>query len=256
MKKDPLIEILKSEFARSKARNRSYSLRSYSRDLGVDASNLSKILSYQKPLGAVLKRKLGKKVGLTDAEVDELLNGYRPFLNTIDKDYNKHTHEKFEVVSAWQHYAILELFKIRGFQPSSAEISKRLGIPKKDAAESLSRLKSVGLLKENSSGLLEPVDDSSSSLLSGSTSQAHRNQQREILEGAITALNKTPIEKRSQSSMTMAIDSNRLEEAKLLIKNFRRQMGRLLSHSENLDEVYQLSISLYPVTNPSTQENL
>lgn len=80
------------------------------------------------------------------------------------------------------------------------------------------------------------------------TSKAHREHQKQILEGAIDALENTSIEVRSQSSMTIAIDTNNLDAAKELIKNFRREMGRLLSSSSQLDEVYQLSISLYPLT--------
>lgn len=96
-------------------------------------------------------------------------------------------------------------------------------------------------------------ETSSSSILSSATSKAHREQQKQILEGAIEALDQIPIEYRSQSSMTMAIDKDRLEEAKELIKTFRRDLGKFLSASKNLNEVYQLSVSLYPVTKLTTK---
>lgn len=248
MKRDPLIEILKSELARKKVRNRGYSLRSYSRDLEVDASNLSKILAYRKSLGPALKKRLARKIGLTDQDLENLDVTDSGNGQIADGDYRSHSAETFAVVSGWQHYAILELFKMHDFKPYTAAIATRLGISKKVAAESLARLKSVGLLRAKPDGTLIPVDESSSSTLSGPTSKAHRDQQREILEGAIEALIDVPIERRSQSSMTMAIDTENLEEAKRLIKKFRRQMGRLLSQSDRLDAVYQLSISLYPVT--------
>lgn len=248
MKRDPLIEILKSELARKKVRNRGYSLRFYSRYLEVDASNLSKILAYRKSLGPALKKRLARKIGLTDQDLENLDVTDSGNGQIADGDYRSHSAETFAVVSGWQHYAILELFKMHDFKPYTAAIATRLGISKKVAAESLARLKSVGLLRAKPDGTLIPVDESSSSTLSGPTSKAHRDQQREILEGAIEALIDVPIERRSQSSMTMAIDTENLEEAKRLIKKFRRQMGRLLSQSDRLDAVYQLSISLYPVT--------
>jgi uncharacterized protein (TIGR02147 family) len=245
MKRDPLIEILKSEFSRKQTRNPSYSLRSFSRDLEIDASNLSKLLSYQKDLGLKLKRKLAAKVGLTAGELEALEND--AVVNTKDSDYASHKLELFEVVSGWQHYAVLELFKLKKFEPSAKSIADRLNIPLSDAKQTLERLQKVGLIKKVGARL-EAADQSSSSILSTVTSKAHRDQQREILEGAITALSTIPIERRSQSSMTMAIDSSKIDEAKTLIKTFRRNIGRLLSTSENLDEVYQLSVSLYPVS--------
>lgn len=253
MQKDNFIEIIKTEFEKKCERNKQYSLRSFSRDLGVDASNLSKILSYQKPLGQTLKMKLAKKLGFTDAEIETIVKGV--FANTRDADYESHNLEVFHIISEWQHYAILELFKLKGFQPTPIEIGKRLGIDRKLALESLNRLKEVGMVKLNKkTKKLELESESSSAILSQDTSKAHRNQQQEILEGAIDALHNIPVEHRSQTSMTMAVDLDKLPEAKELIKEFRRNMGRLLSSGAELNEVYQLSISLYPLTKTFVQD--
>ena len=56
------------------------------------------------------------------------------------------------------------------------------------------------------------------------------------------------MERRDQTSMTMAIDTKLLPQAKEKIKKFRRDMDRLLQSSDTKDEVYHLSVSLYPVT--------
>ncbi len=255
MQPDPVVEILKTTLAKRQNRNSSYSLRSFSRDLGMDPSNLLKILNYQKLLGEKLKTKLAAKVGLSTFEIDSLSIPYKSAWAIHDADYKVYNLELFEVISGWHHYAILELFKIKGFVPNPREISKRLAIPEVEAKLALKRLEGVGLLTLDARGSLVTVDDSSSSIQTVQTSQAHRNQQKEILEGAIEAIEKTPIEKRSQSSMTLAVDTENLDKARLLIKKFRRELGRLLSHSENLDEVYQLSVSLYPVTKKLKKEN-
>ncbi len=254
MKRDPLIEILKTEFERKKARNSAYSLRSYSRDLGIDPSNLSKILTRQKNVGSKLRKILAQKLGFESAEISGWLFPAAQE-NTSDKAYAGHSVEVFQVVSEWQHYAILELFKLKDFILSPQEIAKRIGISVAVAKDSLNRLKETGLLyyDEKKKHLL-PSEDSSSSIPNIATSKSHREQQKQILEGAIDALQTTPIERRSQSSVTMAIDTKKLEEARQLIKNFRRDMGRLLSSSKNLNEVYQLSISLYPVTKNQSKE--
>ncbi len=245
MKTEPLIEILKSDFEKRRKRNKAYSLRSFSRDLKIDASNLSKLLSYQKSLGTKLKQKLASQIGFSESDYKAFSPD--PGFDISNAGYKDHVLEVFETISKSYHYVILELFKISSFDGTPAAISNMLGLTRKEAKEALQRLLRVGLLETKSSGKLSPVDHSSSSILAQATSRSHREQQKEILEGAIDALEKTPVEKRSQTSMTMAVDSSKLAEAREVIQEFRRKMGRLMSQSENLDQVYQLSISLYPV---------
>jgi len=247
MKQDPFIKLVKAEFERRRSRNQVYSLRSFSRDLAVDASNLSKILSYQKVPGSRLKKKLGLKMGLSSEDLTTWLEpGSRKTM--VDSVFQRHRLEVFEVISGWQHYAILELFRTKRFSAEPKRIAARLGLPLGVCRESLERLEKVGLLSRDQRGQLRLVDNVSSSILEIATSRAHRNQQREILEGAIDALDRVPIEHRSQSSITMAIDSRKIDQAKGLIKAFRRDLAELLTEDSAFDEVYQLSISLYPVS--------
>ncbi len=246
MKNDPLVEILKKSFQKKKAKNRSYSLRSYSRDLGIDPSNLSKIMSNQIEVGPNLRSKIGLKLGFEEIEIQTWLKP-ASLQNTFDKNYTNHELGIFQVISEWQHYAILEYFKLKNISSKHASIAANLDLKLSVVNESLQRLIAVGLLQQTDAGY-RPSDEFSSSVLTVSTSKAHREQQAQILEGAIDALKVTPFELRSQTSMTMAIDSRKLPKAKELIKNFRRDIGRLLSSSKSLDSVYQLSVSLYPVT--------
>jgi transcriptional regulator with XRE-family HTH domain len=245
MKQDWFVKVLSEEFAKKKARNKAYSLRSFARDLELDPSNLSKILKGQKEVGPRLQKKLAPIIGISESELEAIGSAEA---RIADRDYQAHSIEAFKVISSAHHYAILELFKLTNFEPTPKAIASRLGLTVTETQNSLRRLVHVGLLRKDSAGRLVPIDDSSSSILAVATSKAHRDQQREILDGAITALESIPLEFRSQSSMTMAVDVARLDEARALIKKFRRQLDRLMSASSNLNEVYQLSISLYPVS--------
>ncbi len=253
MKNDPLIEMLRQEFERKKARNKAYSLRSYARDLRLDPSNLCKILKNQIQVGARLRAKLGKKLGFEEKEIEQIL---KPISDskTADADYQSHELEIFQVIAEWQHYAILEYVKLTNASHEPSVIGQKLGLKSDVAEESIRRLLDLGLLK-SSEGRLLPAEESSSSILNVPTSKAHREQQTQILERAIDALHCVEVQRRSQSSMTLAVDSSKLGEAIELIKRFRRDLGRLLSTSKNLDHVYQLSISLYPLTQPQREGN-
>lgn len=247
MKYDPLVEILKKEFKQKQTKNSSYSLHSFSRDLEIDVSNLSKILNSKKELGPRLRERLGKKIGFEKSEFESWWLKPSHSSKTSNEEYVQHSLKVFEIVSEWQHYAILEFFKLSKEPKTSKAAAERLGLSLENATQSIQRLIETGLLLKLGQGF-KPAEESSSSILDTATSKAHRTQQKQILEGAIDALENVPIELRSQSSVTMAIDSAKLEKAKVVIKKFRRDLGRFLSTSLNIDEVYQLSVSLYPVT--------
>ena len=84
---------------------------------------------------------------------------------------------------------------------------------------------------------------------------ARRKLQTQILEKAKLAIENTPITERDQSSITMAIDSNKIPEAKERIKQFRRDLCDFLKDSPNQNRVYHLSLSLYPVSHQKLKES-
>ncbi|HXH31200.1 MAG TPA: DUF4423 domain-containing protein [Bacteriovoracaceae bacterium] len=250
---DPLVEILKKDFAQKKKRNGSFSLRAFAHQLDVDPSNLSKIFSYQLIPKEKLKKKLARKAGIEDSELLQLQT-FQSTQGLRDSGFRSYELELFDVISDWYHYGILELVKLKVFKARSAWVSAALGISSETAFKAIERLKKTGLL-EVRNGKYECADETSSSTISIATSKAHRNQQKQILELAITALEETDIIFRSQSSITMAIDRKRLPEARELIKEFRRSLSAYLTHSEDLNDVYNLSISLYPITKFHQEES-
>ena len=50
------------------------------------------------------------------------------------------------------------------------------------------------------------------------------------------------------SSVTLAVDSNRLPEITRKIATFRSELLELLRQDQNRDDVYRLEISLFPIT--------
>ncbi|MCB0412058.1 MAG: DUF4423 domain-containing protein, partial [Bdellovibrionales bacterium] len=249
-----IVDVINSEFDKIKSRNSSYSLRYFAKYLDTDASNLSKIMNGQMQPGSRLAHRLSRKLGIQSKDLLESLS----FQKSEDSAYKEHVLEVFKIISDWYHYAILELLKTTKFVDNQArpEMAKSLNISVEELNTALQRLMSAGLLKfDSNKNKIVLCDESSSSILHYETSEAHRNHQRQILEMGIDALEKYPIEKRSQSSMTLAIDKSKLEKAKKMIKEFRRKLSRFLSESSHLDDVYHLSISLYPISQNDIKEN-
>jgi uncharacterized protein (TIGR02147 family) len=160
------------------------------------------------------------------------------------------TEDRFALIADWYHYAILELTLLKPFRGEPAWIAKKLGITVSEvniAVERLIRLELLEIVSKSEWKLRQAHNSNASNPL---TAAAFRKLQKQILEQAIRALEVTPVTERDQSSMTMAISSHKLEEAIERITRFRRDLCSFLQEDPAKDRVYQLSISLFPVTSP------
>lgn len=86
------------------------------------------------------------------------------------------------------------------------------------------------------------------------TNVALKNMQRQVLQKALAALDEVEFEKRDQSSITMAVDSSKIPQARAMTKKFRRELSSFLESGGSRDAVYQLSLSLFPLTKTVSQK--
>jgi plasmid maintenance system antidote protein VapI len=252
---------LQQELVRRCRGNPRYSLRSFARALSIEPSALSKILRGRRAVTPAMFASLSQKLALT-AEQAEALRPAQPVLRALargaggdepaepsDSGYRQLTLDTFHLISDWYHYAILELTAVRQFEPDARWVARALGLSVAEAQEAVERLVRLGFLKVER-GRWVDCSDSVTTVGNEFTAAAFRQLQRQVLEMALGALEDVPLEQRDQSSMTMAINSRRLPEAKERIKRFRRQLCAFLQAGGSKDRVYQLGISLYPVSRP------
>lgn len=235
---------LQNELIRRCQKNPHYSLRAFARTLQIEASALSKILNAKRAVTPEMLTKLGLKLGLGRQELKNF-KGIKGALGHLD--FDTVDADQFKIISDWYHYAILELTAVEDFRPNTKWIAKRLGITASEANIAVERLTRAGFLKIEKNRWTD-VSGNLTTVGNNFTISAFRNLQRQILQMAVQSLEETPMERRDQTSMTMAIDSKLLPQAKEKIKKFRRDMDRLLQSSDTKDEVYHLSVALYPVT--------
>ncbi|MGE3973904.1 MAG: TIGR02147 family protein [Bdellovibrionales bacterium] len=242
-------EYLQGEFVLRCKKNPQYSMRAFSKFLGVENSWLSKILRGKKVASRQSIEKLAFRLGLSAHQVQNLQS-----LSKTNKDseaaYKVLTEDIFEVISDWFHFAILELMKLDSFEADEKWISKKLGIPFIEARSAIERLKKVGLIETCADG--NWIDTSNGftthNLGIHFTSAARRRLQENILEKSREALVALPIEERDHSSIMMATNMSKLEEAKRRIDTFRKEICDFLEDCNEKNEVYQLSVGLFPLT--------
>ena len=248
---------LQNELATRCARNPRYSLRSFAHSLGIGSSDLSKILRGRRRLtdGAVLR--LGTRLGLTPDQLDacrQALKANRT--RTIggasaandETPYQQLSLDSFHLVGDWYHMAILELMKVRGFKPDAAWIAQQLDITVNEANIAVERLMRLGLLSATATGRWIDRAGATSSVTNEYTDAAKKRLQRQILAKAADAMDDVPISARDQSAIVMAVNKKNLPAAKELIRDFRRKLCELLEAGSRKEQVYYLTVSLFPVT--------
>lgn len=263
-KEDYFRTALREELARRQRSNPAYSLRSFAKQLGMQAPTLSAVLAGKRPLPSSTAAAIPEKLSFSPAEKKRFLNSvyYRkapPAIakaildasaaNSADAAHAEKTLREelhFKIIAEWEHYAVLTLAETRGFRADKAWIAKRLRISEARAQTALNRLMEAGLLSVDAIGRvrLHQVNVTTSD---DAASAALRQSHREALLMGAEKLDSVPVELRDFSSMTIAVSLDRLPEAKKLVRAFERQLSDLLEDGKRT-EVYQVCVQLYPLT--------
>ncbi len=248
----PFLRLLNEELRQRTFANPRYSLRSFARQLKVDASHLAKVLKGKRRVSEQMVEWAGKSLewsGETIAiakeckEVSRAKTGRKLRLSNTRR-FDPIAEDDFQIASRWIHFVILEMAELDAGLPPVKELAQRLGVNAINVVEAVDRLKRVGALVESPTGFRTTRQYTTTKI--PGTSPALKRLQKEILSAAARAMDEVPAEKRDQSAITMAIDSSKLPEAKERIKRFRRELMEFLQDGQR-DSVYQLAVSFFPV---------
>lgn len=248
-------EFLQKELKTRSDKNQRYGLRAFSKFLELDSSRLSKILRGQRPISAQIVESCGAKLGLSEKQIafykKHLQASYKKqsLVSFESTDFYQVKMDQIALISEWQHYAILEIMKHPDFENSVEWISRHLHQPQEIIALAIERLKRIGILTIDSSGKwLDQSEGFSTHVLGDNlSSRAHRHYQSQILELSREALNYVPIELRDHSTIAVATNQMKIQEAKTRIKKFRRELAEFLEDTDTKNEVYHLNIGLFPI---------
>jgi uncharacterized protein (TIGR02147 family) len=242
---------LKSDFKQRVGRNPSYSLRAFARDLGISAGAASEILSGVRPLSRRFIRTVLPRLPLsakTKESVEVLLKletGGAPLAYEAIEASDEINEIRYQILASGLHFAILSLTETADFRSDPAWIARRLGVDLKRTEEALGRLEALGYLTRLKDQYVVGSPRYKSS--DGVPLSALRLAHKETLELAARAVDDCPIEKRQVSSITMAIDPDKLSLAKEMIAEFFDQLSILLESGEKR-EVYCFSQQLFPLS--------
>ena len=244
---------LKEDLSLKQRNNPHYSLRAYARDIGIHPATLSQIINGKRPLPMKDSASVAGKLNLGPKErtlfMESLIRSKSALdqIKISDEDTRFMLDESYyKVIAEWEHYALLELFDVAGFTGTVEEVTVKLDLTPNRAEVVIKNLLTCGLLEKNEFGKLEKVH-ARITTTEDIKSQALRDSHKEVLAMGAEKLDQIEVELRDFSSLTMALDLNKLAEAKSIIREFRQKMIEMLDGGQRSD-VYQLAIQFYPLT--------
>lgn len=230
-------------------KNPQFSLRAFARLVDVSPAVLSRILSGKRKLTFNLAVRIADALVLGPIERDTL---YSFFMGAASEKSDEDRHEKelsidcFNAMKEWYHYGITQLLCIEAFQEDPKWIAKILSITELEAKLAIDRLLRLEIIDRDENGKLYRT----ATHLSTSTDIASagiRHFQKQILEKSIESLERDDVSERDITSITIAINEDRIPEAKKEIMRFRKRMAEFLADGEKT-RVYNLGVHLIPLS--------
>lgn len=240
------VEVLKSEFLKRKARNARYSMRSFSRTIGMSQSLLSNVLTGRRRLTAKQAIKIANSIPLSVRAKETLLG------TTVGRGTpsSRFIEPSVEFDLNWLDVSIMDFLAARGFRSEIPWIAKRLKVPAALVEESIARLERRKLVCFAGEKL---VKTSQKIHFCPTRSQPFvRQYHRDMTRKALSAMDRTdPVSHDLQDfrGATLTLNPEKIPEAKKRLKEFVEEMGDLLSEGE-CSELYQLNLQLFPLSTP------
>lgn len=248
-----IAEILKTIFEGRKSKNRSYSSRAFARDLGISPGRLSEIMSGQNIPGTEITRRIvqGLKLNFQDSQwVMDVIRDQKNLHQEI-KGARQLAADEFSLIADRKNFSLLCLMETDGFQSDVAWMAKRLRTTKPAVEKILERLMRLQLVQLEDGIYKSLQKDITTS--HNVSSDAIRKYHRQGIEHAMESLNEDSIDVRDITSIEMPADPRKINDIRVLIRDFRRKVAGLLEAGDKT-EVYRLNIQLVPVTKTSARK--
>ncbi|GEM_PF-545562 len=236
-------------------KNPQFSLRAFARMVDVNPAVLSRVLSGKRKMTFNLAVRIADALVLGPEERERLYSFYLSHESERtdqDKKEKELSIECFTAMKEWYHYGITQLLYIDEFREDYKWMSRMLGISELEVKLAVDRLLRLEILDRDERGQLYRT----STHLSTTTDIASagiRHFQKQILEKAIHSLEHDDIQERDITSITVAINEDKMKEVKAEIKKFRIRMSEFMGEGEKT-RVYNLGIHLIPLTQSTKGE--
>jgi len=256
-------ELLRQFYDEHKRKMPLYSYRMMGDRLGLDASQLFRILQKEQHLPPRCVPQAKALLGLTGrhAEHFDLLIAaartrsatkrkvlHEQIFALRDVQRRQLDEKQLRFLREWWNAGLRALLEVTEGRAEPRDLAGRLvpGIPETQVAESLALLQELGLVKKVASGRLVPAE---THLTVGGPerAQAVHQFQLQALRLAADSLESFPHDQRDLSTLTMSMDAECYEDVRGMLKEFRRQVQKRVEDSPSADRVMLMTLAFHPI---------
>lgn len=257
-------DILKQAYEVRKVESPLFSYRMLAEYLGLDTSNVFRILQGDAHLPARCQSRAIEFLELSGrgAEYFLMLIAYARERNSKarkellekamalrDVARRKLVDQELAYYRDWWVVAIRSLVEVVDGKVRASELAERLSpsVSEAEVARSLELLLELGLVKKASSGRLV-LSDAHLTAGGEQKTEAVRHFQKQILSLASESLERFPKDQRDISTITFAVDRDAFLEIREMLRECRRQIQKRIEESKAPDRVLQLAMALFPLS--------
>lgn len=237
-------------------KNPLFSMRAFARLVDVSPAVLSRVLSGKRKLTFNLAVRIADALVLGPEEREILYSFYLTHKSDDHSDEMKKEKELsidcFNAMKEWYHYGITQLLYVENFREDHKWMARMLSISELEVKLAVERLIRLEILDRNDEGRLFRTATHFSTT-TDIASAGIRHFQKQILEKALHSLENDDIHERDITSITIAINEDKMKAAKAEIKKFRLRMSEFMGEGEKT-RVYNLGIHLIPLTKSSKEK--
>lgn len=253
--------VLKFEFERRNKKNKSYSMRAFSRDLGISPSRLSEIFSGKQGLSPLRARTIGEKLEFKNEKLDW-------FCNLVAAESSRSRYLKNKAIEKlapfqngvlaqeltlnvsfepkWYHFAIRRLTQLSNFKSDPYWISEQLTLPLGITRKAIQEMLQIGMISKGTNDELTITEN-----YTNHPSSNQKNSDlffKTMLKKAFDSRKQIQEKYRKHDIHFYSIDTKQIPEIKELIEEFKAKLDHLTYQSEEHDALYATMISLFPVS--------
>lgn len=253
--------ILKTEFEQRKLKNKRYSLRAFSKFLGLNHATLSQIMSEQKGLSLKMAIKISQRLGLDSVEKNKFLTSVTKCfsrspsrrseaeekLKTLAK-YKKISitkHEEIPTINHWSHVAVFEVI-LTAKANKQPDIAKVLDIPEIKVAGILHTLINLGFIAKSDEGYhaLRPTIHTTNDIPNEAIAHYHAS----ICIKAAESIHKQHVQIREFQNAIMCVDPKDLPQAKQMLRDFAQEFYLKFHNEISTNKIYSFSANFFKLS--------
>jgi uncharacterized protein (TIGR02147 family) len=245
-----LLQKLIEAYSAKKEFNNSFSMRAFSKRIGVSSGALTEIFQNKRRVTITTAKKILSNLNYSPIEIEDFFQAKKH--NNKKRDFKDLTIDQYEVLSNWQYLALLNLLELPEGDHSAEALAIRLGLPTKKIQEYLERLLKLEMIEGEGERYKRTfVRYQTSEDISNS---AIKKYHRETLALSEVALREIEPELRDFSSIVIKMNLKNIKKIKKLIREFQDEVSELVEN-DSPEDICHLNVHLYPVTKNNKKIN-